>query len=316
MDSSVVIPTFNERDQLAACLDALQSLTNDIETIVVNGPSTDGTSGMVQEREDVAVLLECASRNVNVARNVGIREATGSIVALLSPAYRIEASWQETVTRLLSGPADAVTGPVRRSETDPDRATSRSMASAGLSLSGGNLALTRGALTALDGFDEYLSIGGTSDLGDRIAGLGLQVIWHPKMSVQQAVSPDGGRLAAHRSDRALEWSPTGETDWGGLYRSLGYRYVKNRGFHPTVVADLVASAVRDGSASARDVVRGQGTPSQWVGNGVAVLTNVVIGARAGYRARQADCTSACNPHGLSSSVMDGVVASKHDWRPG
>ncbi|PSP40440.1 glycosyl transferase family 2, partial [Halobacteriales archaeon QH_10_70_21] len=42
---SVVVPTLNDRDRLESCLDALSADAPD-EGIVVNGPSTDGTSGM------------------------------------------------------------------------------------------------------------------------------------------------------------------------------------------------------------------------------------------------------------------------------
>ena len=77
MKCSVVIPTLNGRDHLATSLDALAAHAPACEVIVVNGPSADGTTGMVQNRDDVAVLLEISERTPGVALNAGINMATG-----------------------------------------------------------------------------------------------------------------------------------------------------------------------------------------------------------------------------------------------
>lgn len=78
MDLSVVVPTLNGRDRLAACLDALAAHAPEAEVIVANGPSADGTTGMVRDRDDVDVLVEISDRTVNVARNAGIEVATAT----------------------------------------------------------------------------------------------------------------------------------------------------------------------------------------------------------------------------------------------
>src|SRR6056297_1961745 len=106
MDLSVVVPTLNGRDRLAACLDALAANVPDAEVIVVNGPSADGTTGMVRDRDDVDVLLELSERNVNVARNAGIRAATGDAVSLVSYHYAVEDSWYDGVVEAIEGGTD------------------------------------------------------------------------------------------------------------------------------------------------------------------------------------------------------------------
>lgn len=314
MALSVAIPSFNERDHLTACLDALGSLGGDIETIVVNGPSTDGTSGVLQNREDVDVLLECASRNLNIARNAGIREASKAIVAVLSPAYRVQSSWLRTIEENLAGAADAATGPVQPVESSDAAEDVRPADDGQLAIRGGNVALTKSALTALDGYDEYLPAGGTADLAQRLSGLGLQIIWHPEMRVQQIATPDGGRLGVHRSHRGMGWQTRDDPDWGVLYRSLTYRHVKNDGPAPAVLFRIIHSALRDGGSAAREVLHGRGTPSEWIGNGTAVVSNTVIGARDGIRARQADRTPTRNPHGLSRPEAAQAIAETRDWR--
>jgi len=93
MDLSVVVPTLNGRAQLVRCLDALSAHAPRVEVVVVNGPSTDGTTGMVRERDDVDVLVEIADRNLNVARNAGIERARGEWIAFVSDEYSIESGW-------------------------------------------------------------------------------------------------------------------------------------------------------------------------------------------------------------------------------
>jgi|GEM_PF-86394 len=111
MDLSVVVPTLNGRDRLAACLDALAAHAPEAEVIVANGPSADGTTGMVRDRDDVDVLVEISDRTVNVARNAGIEVATGDIVALVDYDNRIGEGWLDAVRAGLDD-ADVVTGPV------------------------------------------------------------------------------------------------------------------------------------------------------------------------------------------------------------
>ena len=83
MQLSVVVPTLDSREQLARTLDALGEHVPAAEVVVVNGPSTDGTTGMVRDRADVDVLVEVADRTVAPARNAGIDHASGDVVALV-----------------------------------------------------------------------------------------------------------------------------------------------------------------------------------------------------------------------------------------
>ena len=311
MSLSVVVPTFNERTSLATCLDALTQHTTEVEVIVVNAPSTDGTSGMIHERTDVDVLLECTSRNINVARNAGIREATGDIIALLAPTCTIQPRWEATIEETLGGAADAVSGPIRPTSADDPSAASKT--GPDLGIDGDNLALSREAITAIDGFDEVLSLDGTADVAQRLRGHGLHVVWNPDMEVHRIASSDGGE-ATHRGDDGA-WRSIATADWGERYRSVTYRHVKNRGIRPGVLVTLLGAAVKDGVTAAVDVLRGDGTPSQWVGNGIDVVTNCAVGVREGWRARQADGTAARNPHGLSRGRTNDHIETRHDWRP-
>ncbi|MFC5277224.1 glycosyltransferase [Halorubrum rubrum] len=319
MDLSVVVPTLNGRDRLAACLDALAAHAPDTEVIVVNGPSADGTTGMVRDRDDVDVLVEISDRTVNVARNAGIEVANGDAVALVDYDNRIGEPWLEGVREGLDR-ADVVTGPVRKngSRTDgddreaedgdggsdrgDDGSERRRIAGREVTyFAGGNVAFRREALRDLDGFDEYLRIGGARDASHRLARMEREVVWRSEVAVvEEPPSPtaaDGGRTAR---------------EWGWKYRALAYRLAKNYGIRPTTLVRTGKHAVTDAASVARDVVRGEGTPSGWVANGRDVVAGIVAGGSDGLVARARDRTPARNPNGISTRA-DRAVA-RYDAR--
>ncbi|WP_394351148.1 glycosyltransferase family 2 protein, partial [Halorubrum sp. CBA1125] len=314
MDLSVVVPTLNGRDRLAACLDALASHAPDAEVVVANGPSADGTTGMVRDRDDVDVLVEISDRTVNVARNAGIEVASGDAVALVDYDNRIGASWFEGVKAGLAD-ADVVTGPVELAvddvgedpatgdaapddigtddiETDDPSDTEAADVGpergriAGRDVTyfeGGNVAFRREALRDLDGFDEYLREGGARDAAHRLARVDREVAWRADVTVTKArpapAAADGGRSAR---------------EWGWKYRGLAYRLVKNYGVRPTVAARIGSHALGDAVGAAVDVVRGESTPSRWVATGRDVVLGLTGGSSDGLVARARDRSPARN----------------------
>ena len=325
MDLSVVVPTLNGRDRLAACLDALAADAPDAEVIVVNGPSADGTTGMVRDRDDVDVLVEISDRTVNVARNAGIEVAAGDAVALVDYDNRIEPGWRDAVADGLDA-APVVSGPVTpipRSGADSGDAAATDDASvddpsepardptepernriAGRDVTyfeGGNVAFRRDALRELDGFDEYLRVGGARDAAHRLAHMDREVAWRPAMAARKELptptAADGGR-SAH--------------EWGWKYRGLAYRLLKNYGVRPTALLRTGSHAVGDALGAAKDVVRGESTPSRWAATGRDVLVGLTGGASDGLVARRRDRSPARNPNGVSTRA-DRAVA-KYDRR--
>lgn len=301
MDLSVVVPTLNGRDQLAACLDALAAHAPRAEVIVVNGPSADGTTGMVRDRDDIDVLVETSDRTVNVARNAGIEVATGDVLGLVDYDNRIGESWVDAVAAGLER-GDVVTGPVRRSDASIDGETDeperRTIAGRDVTyFAGGNVAFRRSTIRDLDGFDEYLHTGGARDAAHRLSNTGHEVVWEPELAVTKEIptrtAADGGRDSR---------------DWGWKYRALSYRLLKNYGLRPTAFMRTASHAVSDAVSAARDVVRGDGTPSRWLGNGRDVVGGIVTGSSDGMVARAKDRSPARNPHGLSKRA-DRAVAT-------
>lgn len=287
MELSAVVSTLNDRERLLSCLDALEERTPaSTEVVVVNGPSSDGTTGVVRERTDVDVLVEISERNTSVSRNVGLQTASGDVVAFLDSEYAIEHSWYDAVERSIAAGTDVVTGPVTGGEVEYDLRTPRTVAGRSVThFDGDNVAFDRDVLDALDGFDEYLEVGGERDCAHRVAALEFDVTWDAEMAARREVGTDGGRTGS---------------DVGEQYRSRAYRLTKNYGLRPTVVARLVGGGLRDGVSGVRDLVSGDETPTGWVANGGAVVTNVARGLRDGLRARWSDRSDKRNPNGLST----------------
>lgn len=300
MDVSVVVPTLNGRDQLAASLDSLAAHAPEAEVIVVNGPSADGTTGMVRERDDVDVLVEISARTLNVARNAGIEVARGDAIAFLGQDLVVEGSWFDALDSSLDS-SHVVTGPTHQTlqgGMTTEEPEERDIAKRHVTyFNGRNVAFRSRTLKDLDGFDEYLETGGARDAAHRLERFDASVEWVPEMCVRREYEADGG---------------VEQRDWGWKYRALSYRLVKNYGLRPTVVRRTMAHAVDDAVSAARDVVGGEGTPTRWLGNGRDVVGGIATGISDGMVARARDRSRSRNPHGLSKRA-DRAVA-RYDWR--
>ncbi len=302
MRLSVVVSTLNDRERLISCLDSLErQLPTPVELVVVNGPSSDGTTGAVRERDAVDVLVEISERNANVSRNAGFEATTGDTVAFLRGDQLIGSSWYSAIETATQNGVEVVTGPItERTAAGPQTKQARSIGGRSVTaFNGTNVAFDRELLESLDGFDEYLSDRGDSDCAHRLGAFEATVDWSDEMAVRRTVGTDGGHA---------------KPDWGQRYRSLAYLLAKNYGVHPRVVGHPIASAVGDGFNATRAVLSGEGTPSSWLANGKAVATNTVLGLRDGLRARYEDRSPRRNPNGVSTR-HDRAVA-RYDRREG
>jgi glycosyltransferase involved in cell wall biosynthesis len=294
MQLSVVVPTLNGREELRGCLDALAERVPDAEVVVVNGPSADGTTGMVRDRPDVDVLVEIADRTINAARNAGINRATGDAVALLDRTFSVEDGWFDAVVEGLAE-APVVTGPTHQELTAGMTTESEETTTiAGREVTyfnPGNVTFTTEILDEFDGFDEYLEIGGSRDLAHRIAGADYDVAWQSSMCVRREFEADGGMR---------------RTDWTAKYQSLTYRLVKNYGLRPTVARRVGAHAARDAYDGLRDVLQGDAGASNWLGTGREVARGATSGTKDGVVARFRDHPPRQNPNGRSMRVDRAV----------
>ncbi|ERG96468.1 MAG: glycosyltransferases involved in cell wall biogenesis [Haloquadratum walsbyi J07HQW2] len=300
IDLSVVIPTLNAREQLTNNLDALAEHAPTAEVIVVNGPSADGTSGMVQNRTDVDVLIEVSERTLNVARNAGIIEATGEAIAILHHDLTVEPTWVDAIKSGLSR-ATVVTGPVHQMLSAGMTTTAREQTDIGgrtvTYFNGGNVAFTAATIEDIDGFDEYLETGGARDVAHRLAATNEHVAWEPKMCVRTEYETDGG---------------TEGRDIGWKYRSLAYRLIKNYGIRPTVVRRTLAHIGCDAIDTIEDLLADDRTLSASLSVERDAVIGAVSGLITGLQARFADRSVTRNPNGCSARADRAVT--RYDWR--
>jgi glycosyltransferase involved in cell wall biosynthesis len=91
---SVIIPTFNEEENIAQCLVSLTHQTvprSEYEIIVVDGGSKDATREIAQKYADSVFIQK--SRKVGGARNDGIMAAKGEIVATTDADCILPPAW-------------------------------------------------------------------------------------------------------------------------------------------------------------------------------------------------------------------------------
>jgi glycosyltransferase involved in cell wall biosynthesis len=78
---SVIIPTYEHADSIAACLDSVFAQTySPIEVIVVDDGSTDNTQEVLKKYEGRIVSIKQGNQGANPARNRGLQEAKGEFV--------------------------------------------------------------------------------------------------------------------------------------------------------------------------------------------------------------------------------------------
>ncbi|HWG90360.1 MAG TPA: glycosyltransferase [Candidatus Thermoplasmatota archaeon] len=184
---SVVIPVRNERAQLEACLEALlsQDYRGDLEVIVVDGHSTDGTPELLS-RYPVRVIPD-GGVGVGEARNRGIRAAEGDVVAFIDGDCLPDRGWLSALARRFRAePGIAgVGGALRVGPEEWWLAAFEDWNAQGFyrGFITSNVAYRRDVLLEAGGFDETLHCGEDWDLYWRIVGRGHRVVYDPAVVV-------------------------------------------------------------------------------------------------------------------------------------
>lgn len=87
MKLSIIVPVYNTEEYLKECLDSVTpQLTDDMEVILVNDGSTDGSQKICeeyQEKYSQVRLINQQNQGSSVARNTGIHEAVGDYLLFL-----------------------------------------------------------------------------------------------------------------------------------------------------------------------------------------------------------------------------------------
>ncbi len=92
MKVSVVIPAYNEEENIAQCLDSIHNQTKKaFEVIVVDNNSTDKTAKVAKEHG--ARVVHAERRGIIPARNRGFDEATGDVIVRTDADTIVPRNW-------------------------------------------------------------------------------------------------------------------------------------------------------------------------------------------------------------------------------
>ena len=103
---SVIIPTFNEEENIAQCLVSLchqTVLRSEYEIIVVDGGSKDATCEIAKKYADK--VFTQTSKKVGGARNDGVKEARGDIIATTDADCILPPDWIKRIEMDFKNPA-------------------------------------------------------------------------------------------------------------------------------------------------------------------------------------------------------------------
>lgn len=125
MKISLVINTYNRMHTLPTTLRSLEFLRYpDLEVIVVDGPSTDGTLEYLRTHWDKKVkICICSEANLSKSRNIGIANASGDIICFTDDDGVPEADWLNKLVTAYEDPKVGAAGGWVRNHTGVDYQT-------------------------------------------------------------------------------------------------------------------------------------------------------------------------------------------------
>ncbi|HPF98884.1 MAG TPA: glycosyltransferase [Kiritimatiellia bacterium] len=241
---SIVVVALNEAahlPRLAASIRALQRPTGcDLETLLVDGGSSDGTAAAARELGFDRVI-ELPKASIPVCRNGGVREAHGQWIAFIDADCEPSPDWLTTALPHLQNGQPVIIGwPVcpptpanwvqsawhahwqhkntalRHAGTEPVTKDAFRL------ITTRNMILARAAFDQLRGFDEDLPTGEDTDLVFRAYQAGLRVLAIPGLRVVHWGEPS----TIHQFFRQQLWHAN-RRSYGKIARSSGGRVGAN-----------------------------------------------------------------------------------------
>lgn len=114
---SVVIPAYNASNIIGCVLKSLQVQTfTDFEVIVVDDGSTDDTENIVRGFKDVKFRRQ-DHKGPAAARNLGIKTATGDIIAFTDTDCAVDRNWLKNMAQCFTEDVSAIMGRVNIPES-------------------------------------------------------------------------------------------------------------------------------------------------------------------------------------------------------
>lgn len=199
---SVVVCAYNAADTLGDCLASLERLDYPkVDVIVVNDGSTDATAAIAHAwaaGQPGARVIDTPNGGLSRARNIGLAEATGEIVAYTDADVRVDPHWLAYLVQpFLTSDVVGSGGPNVVPDDDPATAQCVARAPGGPAhvllddriaehIPGCNMSFRRHALAAIGGFNPiYLRAGDDVDVCWRLQARGWKIgfapsalVWH------------------------------------------------------------------------------------------------------------------------------------------
>ncbi|MGH7851456.1 MAG: glycosyltransferase [Thermodesulfobacteriota bacterium] len=110
VEISIIVPFYNSEKYIEDCVESLLSQqypADDFEMIFVDNNSTDSSSDIVKLYPRIKLVTE-GRQSPYSARNTGIKESTGRIVAFTDPDCQASPDWLAEIVRAMSDPAVSV----------------------------------------------------------------------------------------------------------------------------------------------------------------------------------------------------------------
>ena len=99
MKISLIVPAYNEEKYIGNCLSSIEKYGKDLfEVIVINNASTDKTSKIIEAFPNVRLINE-TKKGLPFARNRGLSEARGDIVAFVDADTMIKKGWVDRIKK-------------------------------------------------------------------------------------------------------------------------------------------------------------------------------------------------------------------------
>ena len=235
---SVVVPTRGRAAYLEVTLDSLldQRTETSYEIVVVDDGAADATAAVVAARPAVRYVAHGEARGLNTARNTGLQESQGELIAFVDDDVLVPPGWLDA---LVSGSrrherADAFGGPIRaRFEGHTPRSCGREEPpittldlgpedSEATKAWGANFAVRRAAVERLGPFDERIvrPHGDEEEWLERLRAAGGTIVYLAEAGLDHRRTAEDAKLqplaraayargrAARASDRRRERAPS------------------------------------------------------------------------------------------------------------
>ena len=194
---SVIVCTYNRSQYLAKCLDSLERQKYPyLEIIVVNGPSTDNTKGILKKYINITIINQENLNGLSFARNLGIKVGHGEIMAFIDDDAVADENWIQSLVEgytedSVGGVGGLVYGPNKMHYQFDNGVINRCGIPTAIRdenrkfkkdefpiIMGTNCSFRKKALYLVDGYDPYFRYyHDESDLCVRIAKKGYDIVY-------------------------------------------------------------------------------------------------------------------------------------------